>query len=305
MRVFLTGTNGYLGSLLAERLAELPEVESITGISTAPQSAPLPTKVKFLKMDIRSPHLQEAMAGHDVVIHTACIVLWPAKMPASERDDINLNGTRHVALAASKNKVRRFVHASSMAAYDPELAKSKTNITEDFPIGTGNSSYYYWNAKAAAEPILTEILGDSTVLTFLRPIYIIGPRNKKVVESYRKNAVMFFRQNPRRQFIHEEDVAEAFLQAARKDMPGAFNLVPDDFIRLSDVWRIVGCRFVPTSPVAIAKLLTAIKWRFFGSPIHPSWVEDMLVDFTASNTKLKSTGWKPKYNSEQALRSAL
>jgi hypothetical protein len=31
----------------------------------------------------------------------------------------------------------------------------------------------------------------------------------------------------------------------------------------------------------------------------------MLMDFTGSNAKLKSTGWKPRYGSAEALRSAL
>lgn len=305
MRVFLTGASGYLGSLLMERLAQLPEVESLTGIALNTPRAPLPPRAKFLQLDMRSPDLAAVMAGHDVVVHTACIVLWPAKMSVKERDDINLNGVRNVAQAALANKITRFIHTSSQAAYDPLLAHGQTDVTEDFPLGKGDSPFYYWNAKAVAERILTEILGSSMSLTFLRPIYIIGPRNQPVVKSYRENAVNFMGCNPRRQFIHEEDVVAAFVRALRTDMPGAYNVVPDDFIRMSDVWKKVGAKFVPTAPLWLASLVTRIRWRYFGSPIHPSWVRDMLVDFTGSNAKLKTTGWKPQFGSEQALRSAL
>lgn len=305
MRVFLTGSSGYVGSLLLESLAESPTVESITGVALTAPTRPLPPKAKFMQMDIRSADLTAVMAGHDVVVHTACIVLWPAKMSKKERDDINLNGVRKVAQAALANKVSRFVHASSMAAYDPLLSRGKTDVTEDFPLGKGDSSFYYWNAKASTERILTEILGTSTVLTFLRPIYIIGPRNQPVVKNYRENAVKLLGHNPRRQFIHEEDVVAAFMQAVHTDMPGAFNVVPDDFMRLNEVWKIVGRKFVPTVPLWLARLLTAIRWRYFGSPVHPCWVEDMLVDFTGSNAKLKSTGWKPRHGSVKALSSSL
>lgn len=304
MRVFLTGASGYLGSLLVERLAELPEVQSITGIALSEPKASWPAKAKFIQMDIRSPDIAAAMAGHDVVVHTACIVLWPARMPEKERDDINYNGVRNVAKAALANKVRRFVHASSMAAYDPVLIRGKTEVAEDFPVGRGDSKFYYWNAKAEAERILTETLGNTTILTFLRPIYIIGPRNRPNVESYRENAINFLGYNPKRQFIHEDDVTAAFLQAVRTDMPGAYNLVPDDYMQLGDVWKIVGKKFVPTVPLWLARLITAIRWRYFQSPIHPCWVEDMLFDYTASNKKLKGTGWKPRYGSVEALRSA-
>ena len=304
MRVFITGVGGYLGSVLARHIARMTEVEGITGIGRS-QPATRTDKMKFVQMDIRSPDLAVLMAGHDVIVHTACVVLWPAKMSVQERDDINLNGTHNVAQAARVNKVCRFIHASSMAVYNPSLVSGQTDVSEGFPKGTGDTSFYYWNAKAAAESILVEILGTATTLTFLRPIYIIGPGNRKVLESYKKNAVMFPGRNPRRQFIHEDDVAAAFVQAVRADMPGEFNVVPDDFIRLSEVWNIVGAKFVPKLPLNLAHFITAMRWRVFGSPIHPSWVEDMLVDFTGSNARLKSTGWKPHYGSAEALRSAL
>jgi nucleoside-diphosphate-sugar epimerase len=305
MRVFLTGANGYLGRVLLERLADMREIESITGIGLTPPPPPRPDKLKFIRMDIRSPELGATMAGHEVVIHTACVVLWSAKMSAQERDDINLNGTRNVAQAALANKIRRFIHASSMAVYDPIQCRGKSDIAEDFPLGKGDGPFYYWNAKALAEPMLSDILGSSAILTFFRPIYIIGPRNRAVVDSYRQNATRFLGRNPRRQFIHEEDVAAAFVQAMFKDMPGAFNVVPDDFMQLNDVWKIIGVKFAPTVPLGLARLITSVRWRYLGSPIHPSWVEDMLLDFTGSNAKLKATGWKPRYGSVAALGSAV
>src|SRR5438477_1352888 len=132
------------------------------------------------------------MAGHDVVIHTACVVLWPAKMSASVRDDINLNGVRNVAEAALTNKVPRFIQTSSMAAYDPHLARGKTAVSEDFPLGKYDRYFYYWSAKSAAEQTLNAVLKSSvTELTILRPIYIIGPRNLATLDGLRKNAVNF------------------------------------------------------------------------------------------------------------------
>ena len=124
-RIFLTGASGYLGSLLAERLAELPDVEAITGIALSPLRGKAPAKMTFHQTDMRSPDVAKLMAGHDVVIHTACIVLWPHSMSVAERDDINLNGVRNVAKAAVANGVKRFIHTSSIAAYDPIQIKGQ------------------------------------------------------------------------------------------------------------------------------------------------------------------------------------
>jgi UDP-glucose 4-epimerase len=306
MKLFLTGVSGYLGSVLAESLAQAHEIESITGIDVVSPATPLPPKVKFVQMDIRSPDMAALMAGHEVVVHTAFVVLWLAKMPKAVLDDINLNGVRNVAQAAVANGVRCFIHTSSTAAYDPNLASGKSDLTEDLPTGKGDSLFYYANGKAAAERTLSEVLGASAIcLTFFRPPYIIGPCNRETVKGFRENAVRFQGFDPRTQFVHEGDVAAAFLQAARTDMPGVYNVAPDDSIRMSEVKKIIGVESVRTVPLWLARWITGIRWRYFGSPTHPSWVDAQMADFTVSNAKLKGTGWKPRYSCAEALRSAL
>lgn len=305
MRVLLTGAGGYLGGVLAARLASMPEIDSITGTDITLPPAPLPDKVNFTRMDIRSPELADAMSGHDFVIHCGFIVQWSAKMPAAVRDDVNFNGTRNVAQAALKNRVRGFLYASSVAAYDPIQAEGTENMGEDFPIGKGDSPFYYCNSKAIAERILTEMLGSSgIVLTLFRMSYIIGPRNRATVPGFRENAFLVPGKDARTQFVHEDDVAEAFARAIRTDMPGAFNVVPDDFIRYSEFYDIIGAK-PRTIPLWLARLATSIRWRYFGSPTHPSWVRQTLVDFAVSNAKLRDTGWTPRYNCADAVRTAM
>ncbi len=186
------------------------------------------------------------------------------------------------------------------------MLRGQTNVSEDFPLGKGDSPSYYCNAKAAIERMLTEILGSAGItLTMFRPGYIIGPRNTATIQSLRANAVKLLGHDPRSQYVHEEDVAAAFTQAVLTDMQGAHNLDPDDYLRLSEVQKTVGVRFVPTVPVWLARLIMGASWKYFGSPTDSSWLDVMLADFTLSNALLKSTGWKPKYNSAGALRSAL
>jgi len=140
MRVFLTGINGYLGGVLAEHFSHVSEIESITGIDVVPPKKPLPEKARFVQMDVRSQEVSTAMAGHDMVVHTAFVVLWPAKMSVAERDDINLNGTRNMTRAAVANRVKRlsyrgFIGATKQAHRSrsvacPQLLKAQ-NESED------------------------------------------------------------------------------------------------------------------------------------------------------------------------------
>lgn len=307
MRIFLTGVSGYLGTVLAEHLAPLPEVDTITGIDIAPPPTPLPATVRFIPMDMRSPELPMLMAGHDVVIHTAFVVLWPARMPVTLRDDINLNGVRNVAQAAIAANARRFIQASSIAAYDPEQAPGRDALTEAFPLSRGDSPFYYANGKALAERTLQEVLAPAGIgLTIFRPCYIVGPRNRATVKSFRNNPIKIRGRNPRLQFIHEADVAAAFIQALRTEMPGIYNLVPDDYLHWDEVLHIVGVRTALTVPLGVARLFMTVAWRYFGSPTHPTWLlNDLLDDFTVSNARLRATGWMPRYRSEAALRAAL
>ena len=307
MRVFLTGATGYLGAVLAEDFSRVPEIESITGVDVVPPRRPLPEKVRFVAMDVRSPEVSSAMRGHDVVVHTAFIVLWYSKMPATERDSINLGGTQNVAEAAVANRVRRFVHAGSTAAYDMNMARGRSDGTEDFPLGKGDSSSYYANSKAAAERILTEVITPTgTTLTILRPTFIMGPRNTSTVEGLREFTFKpLGHRHARVQYVHEEDVATAFTQAALSDMPEAYNVVPDDHLPFSEVQKIVGVKPTATIPVWLARLMMYFNWKYSGSQLHPSWLDLMFVDYTASNAKLKATGWKPNYTTAEALKSAL
>ena len=81
--------------------------------------------------------------------------------------------------------------------------------------------------------------------------------------------------------------------------------MPDDSLRGGQVLGISGVNSPPTVPVWVAHLIQAVRWRFFGGTVHPSWLDRLLLDYTASNAKLRATGWSPRYNTEAAFRSAL
>jgi nucleoside-diphosphate-sugar epimerase len=165
---------------------------------------------------------------------------------------------------------------------------------------------YYPDSKALAERLITELLGPSGIpLTLLRPCTITGPHDPAYIKNFHDNAMNCIGCDPRIQFVHEDDVVEAFTQAIFTEMPGAYNIVPDDYIRLSALNRLIGVKFAPRVPVWLARLVTHIQWRYFGSIVHPSWVDIVLMDATLSNARLKSTGWMPRYTSEAAVRSGL
>ncbi len=306
MRIFITGLSGYVGSYLAEYFSRLDEVECITGISRSKPGATLPAKVSWAPMDIRSPDLISAMSGHDIVLHNAFIVHWTSGLPQKERIDINSRGIENVAKAAIASGVQQFIDCSSIAAYDVRKVAGQTDVTEEWPTGTGDSNLYYPDEKSRAEFRLVELIGPSRItLTIFRPSYIIGPHDQLVISGYRNKPFTFIGHNPRMQYIHEDDLGDAYLKAIEERLAGVFNLVPDDFTRWKDVLRIVGVKHPVPLPAWLGRFMMGVQWKLLNEKIHPDWMDIHFLDYTFSNAKLKSTGWKPRYSSDDALRSAI
>lgn len=308
MKILLTGVSGYLGGVLAARLAELPEVERITGTDIAPPAAGLPGKVDFIRLDARSPEMAACVAGCEIVIHTAFIVLWKASLPAAAREEINIEGTLNVARAAMRNETTRFFHTSSIAAYAPARARDGQQIREDDPLDAGDSFFYYRNDKARVEKALAALFAASPErLLVFRPSYVVGPSNRETVPAYRKTLVKIPGRDPRPQYVHEDDVASAMIHGLRQRICGAYNLAPDDSLSLAKVGNMIGMPRVPTLPIWLARWVTALRWRYAQATVHPAWVDESYprLNYAFSNAKMKATGWLPRYSSEAAFRSML
>ena len=306
MRILLTGASGYLGEVLASHLITMPQVEHVTGIDILDPPRPLPASIEFVRMDIRSPELASLMSRHDVVVHLAFVVHWRASMPRQERDDINLRGIRNVALAVRDSGIRKLIQLSSISAYDRTRPSGGVAITEDFPIGRGASGFYYGDGKALEEKTLGEVLsGRGMPVTLLRPTFITGPLDRATVPGFKAHAALPLRGEPRWQFIHEDDVASAVELALVSELPGPYNVVPDDEISAHDTYQILGVPRVPRVPQWLAQLVTYARWRWRGDQTHPSWIPEALAGATFTNAKLRAAGWMPRYTSAEALRSAI
>ena len=305
MRVLLTGFSGYLGGVFSRHLSEMPEVEHVTGIDIVEPARPLPPRTHFTLMDIRSDRLGRLMAQHDVVVHTAFILTWLASMPRAERDDINERGIDNVARAVRGTGIDKLVHISSVAAYDITAPRGAAPVTEDAPIGRGDTASYYLNGKALEERTLSDVLRGSTVtVTLLRPTFITGPRDPTTAPGFRAHAALPLGPEPTWQFVHEDDVAAAVELALHIDLPGAYNVVPDDWITASEAFRLLGVKRVPRVPMALAKAVTYVRWRWRGDRTHPSWLPVINASVTFDNSLLTAAGWTPRYTSADAVRSA-
>jgi nucleoside-diphosphate-sugar epimerase len=104
----------------------------------------------------------------------------------------------------------------------------------------GRALSYYLNGKALEEHALSDVLRDSNVtVTLLRPTFITGPLDPTTAPVFRTHAALPLGTEPTWQFAHEDDVAAAVELALRVDLPGAYNVVPDDSVTAREALHLL------------------------------------------------------------------
>jgi UDP-glucose 4-epimerase len=121
-RALVTGGAGFIGSHIARTLLQRGVgVRVFDNLSSGKEAnlAPVREDVEFVHGDVRDlPAVRRAMAGVDQVFHEAAIPSVPLSVadPVATQE-VNVNGTVHVLVAARDAGVRRVVLASSCAVY--------------------------------------------------------------------------------------------------------------------------------------------------------------------------------------------
>ncbi len=324
LTVAVTGPTGTFGAGLVPLLQADDRVERIVGIARRPFDPAERgwTKMEYRRGDVRDPSaLQEAFAGADVVVHLAFMITGNASRQTTRA--INVDGTLNVFRAAAAVGARRFVHASSVAAYgwhpdNPE------RITEDWPVRPA-ARLFYAQEKAELEHLLDAeaAAAPGLALYLLRPPIVVGPNAVGAKDVLPGPLAPIGRRlfgRPRRlpvtvpviapelrlQFVHEEDVGRALqLCVVAAGPPGAYNIAGDGVLTVADVAREFGALPipVPAGPVQLAARATA---RLPFLPPVAEWVEaasrPVIMDTAKARTEL---GWRPRYTGWEALRSTL
>ena len=130
--------------------------------------------MEYRRGDVRDPDaLERAFAGADVVVHLAFLITGNASRATIRA--INVEGTLNAFRAAAAAGARRFVYASSVAAYGfhPD---NPVGITEDWPVRPA-AHLFYAQEKAEIEQLLRRRprAHPELGLYLLRPPIVLGP----------------------------------------------------------------------------------------------------------------------------------
>jgi nucleoside-diphosphate-sugar epimerase len=172
MKILVTGTEGYLGSLLAPLLME--QGHEVIGVDTGYYKVGwlyngTPSTAKTLNKDIR--HITaEDLQGVEAVVHMAELSNDPAgQLSPTITYDINHKGSLRLAQIAKDAGVSRFVYMSSCSVYgiskDGEVADEQSEI---------NPQTAYAECKALVERDLPPLATDNFSPTFMRNATAFG-----------------------------------------------------------------------------------------------------------------------------------
>src|SRR3954454_15366515 len=327
LTVAVTGPTGTFGFDLRPVLQPDRRIEKIVGIARRPFDPKEHgwTKMEYRQGDVRDPDaLKQAFEDADAVVHLAFMIMGNADRATIR--EINVEGTLNTFRAAAAAGAKRFVYASSVAAYGFH-DDNPVPMPEDWPVRPA-AHLFYAQEKAELEQLLFEENEKHANLDLylLRPPIVLGPHamgakdalpapvaafGKRLLEVMSRIPIPVPTAAPDVpvQFIHEADVGQALLKCVVAAGPaGAYNIAGDGVMSGRDVARELGL-----SPLSIpGKAFYAVTRPAAKLPKPPfappatDWVEAVSHPAIMDTTKArKELGWKPKYSALEALRDTL
>src|SRR5208283_2549304 len=300
MKYLVTGGAGFIGSNMVDELIRRGHEVTVLDDLSSGKKANLElvaSRVRFILGTITNlDTVKRACEGADYVLHLAARTSVPRSVKDPiETNQVNIDGTLNVLVAARDAKVRRFVYAASSAAYgeSPTLPKVETMQAE--PISP------YGVTKYVGE-LYARVFGKVYGLEFacVRYFNVFGPRQDPtstysgvlskfmlaVLQGH--SPVIYGDGEQSRDFIYIENVVEQTLRAA--ETPEASGVVLNGG---------TGARITLNEVVRQLGELTGRKIVANYEPAREGDIRDSLADISLAKQTL---GYEPRVQFREGLR---
>ena len=286
-QVVVTGSTGHLGANLVRALIERGDRVRAVVYGQAPALDGL--DVEIVKGDVRdADSLRAAFRGAEVVFHLAAHISITGSRGGLV-EAVNVGGAANASEAALAEGVKRFVHCSSVHAFDIHRAGP---LDESHPRPSGPIVVAYDASKWAGEREVQSRVARGLDAVILNPSGILGPHDHGPSRIGRVLLDIRDRKLPALvpggfAWIDARDLSTAFIAAADRGVRGENYLVGGPWFSMRDfadrAAKVAGVRAPRvTVPFALAKLAAPLVERMAKGDREPLYSGESLVTVQAS-----------------------
>jgi UDP-glucose 4-epimerase len=306
MSVVVTGGAGFIGSNLVDRLMGLGHsvtvIDNLSGGSDAFLAHHRHSdRFRFVALDVRDTGgLAGALdRGVEVVYHLAANADIAKGVEDPTLDfEHSIVATFSLLRAMRQHGIRKFVYTSGSGVYgDRGAAYSSENFGPLEPVSM------YGASKLGAEGLISAFCHLFDMQGWiLRPANIIGPRatHGVVFDFVRRlkkdptHLTILGDGQQSKAYLHVSDVIDALLLVQEKALNpvNIFNLASNSYITVNQIADLV----------VRGMGLADVKREWTGGKV--GWKGDVAV-IRLRNARIRKLGWRPKYNSAQAVRATI
>lgn len=303
-KVLITGSEGFIGSHLTERLVEKgAEVTALVQYNSFNNwgwidsfDKNIKDSIKVVTGDIREyDGIKRIIKGQEVVFHLAALIAIPySYLSPMAYVRTNVEGTTNVLEACRDYGVEKIVHTSTSETYGSALY---VPIDEKHPM-QGQSPY-------SASKIGADKIAESYYKSFnlpvatIRPFNTYGPRQsaRAVIPTVisqiisGKSQISLGSMTPTRDFNYVKDTVEAFIKVAESEKAIGEVLNASSNYEIS-IYNLVK-KIIELLNKNIEIICDEERIRPENSEVNRLW---------GDNTKIKElTGWVPRYSLDKGL----
>lgn len=245
MKIFITGSTGFIGENLLKKLAERGHIVHALFRDEKKIPGNYSGNITYFKGDITNEeNLEMAMDGCDYIIHTAAFTgKWHKDQGEIMR--LNVESTLKLVRIAMRLGIKRCLITSSAGVFGPSNGKI---ITETSP---EPDRYFtpYELSKAIMEREVKELISSGTEVVFVNPTRVFGPGPfndansvTKIISQYRKGKwhIMPGDGGSIGNYVFIDDVAEGHILALEKGKNGERYLLGGENISYNAFFSILG-----------------------------------------------------------------
>jgi UDP-glucose 4-epimerase len=301
-RVLITGLSGSLSQLVADRLLE--EGHEVIGVDYRPKKPGTPRAITFYQANYNKRLIEDVFRRHqpEWVLHLGRV--GNLKTTANKRFDLNVVGSAKIMELSVQYGVDRLVVMSTFHIYGAHAA-NHIPIFEDEPLRAGQGFPQLADAVQADSQALTWVYRHRKLRTVvLRPTNIVGPHIQNAISTYLRSGTQAYLlgYSPMWQFVHELDMVDAILLAAKGKEVGVFNVAGRGEIPLIRALSLTGATLIPVpAPIAFAILQLG-----GGFTIPPYFLDFFKYPCIVSDARFRTDfGYEPHVGIEDAIESTV